>query len=158
MGNLKNLKTEQKSIKNKMGDYKPLADTREQIASTRREVDEVKGVMANNIEKIRERDDRLNNLQGRTADLENGAMEFESRARSLKRKYWWRNMKMWMILGVVLLVIIIIVSVSHSTSKDPEPESGKIVSPDMENLDSGASITHALSTAAYAFAAFFMIP
>ena len=50
------------------------SDTREQIASTRREVDEVKGVMANNIEKIRERDDRLNNLQGRTADLENGKL------------------------------------------------------------------------------------
>ena len=66
-------------------------------------------------------------------------------------------MKMWMILGVVLLVIIIIVSVSHSTSKDPEPESGKIVSPDMENLDSGACTTYALSTAAYAFAVFFMI-
>ena len=68
-------------------------------------------------------------------------------------------MKMWMILGVVVLVIIIIVSISHSTSKSAEPESGKVVDPGIENLDSGAStyaITHTLATA-YAFAAFFMI-
>ena len=85
-----------------------------------------------------------------------GAMEFESRARSLKRKYWWRNMKMWMILGVVLLVIIIIVSISHSTSKTAEPESGKVVDPGIENLDSGAAT---LSTYAFvtAYAFIFMI-
>ena len=33
-----------------------------------------------------------------------GAAEFQSRARSLKRKYWWRNMKMWMILGKSLVI------------------------------------------------------
>ena len=66
---------------------------------------------------------------------------------------------MWMILGVVVLVIIIIVSISHSTSKSAEPESGKVVDPGIENLDSSAStyaITSTLATA-YAFAAFFMI-
>lgn len=62
-------------------------------------------------------------------------------------------MKMWMILGVVLLVIIIIVSISHSTSKTAEPESGRVVDPGIENLDSGAatlSYTYAFVTA-YAF-------
>ena len=67
-------------------------------------------------------------------------------------------MKMWMILGVVLLVIIIIVAISHSTSKTAEPESGKVVDPGIENLDSGAAsvFTYAFATA-YAFFAFMIL-
>merc|ERR1719191_1017615 len=80
--------------------------TNAKLEATRAEVAEVKGVMATNVNKLVERNDRLDRLQDRSADLEQGAAEFQSRARAMKRKYWWRNMKMWMILGVVALFIL----------------------------------------------------
>merc|ERR1712035_229434 len=75
------------------GQYNNQYGNYDKIQGVRNEVNEAKQVMAQNIE-------RLDNLQNRSADLEQGASEFQSRARSLKRKYWWRNMKMWMILGI----------------------------------------------------------
>jgi hypothetical protein len=39
-------------------------------------------------------------------------VEFDGLLLKFHRKYWWENVKMWLIIGVVLLVVIIIVVVS----------------------------------------------
>jgi len=54
------------------------------------------------------------------------AAEFQSRARAMKRKYWWRNMKMWIILGVVAFFILIIWAVSSKTGGNPIADDDKI--------------------------------
>ncbi|CAG0901493.1 unnamed protein product [Darwinula stevensoni] len=41
--------------------------------------------------------------------LQQGASQFEQSAGKLKRKYWWKNLKMWLILIAIVLVIIIII-------------------------------------------------
>merc|ERR1712035_71317 len=102
------------------GQYNNQYGNYDKIQGVRNEVNEAKQVTAQNIERLQDRNERLDNLQNRSADLEQGAAEFQSRARSLKRKYWWRNMKMWMILGVVLLFVLIIWIISAKTGKvDP---------------------------------------
>merc|ERR1712035_77430 len=85
------------------GQYNNQYGNYDKIQGVRNEVNEAKQVMAQNIERLQDRNERLDNLQDRSADLEQGAAEFQSRARSLKRKYWWRNMKMWMILGTNII-------------------------------------------------------
>lgn len=54
--------------------------------------------------------------------------QFETQAAKLKRKYWWRNCKMWLILGVVAFVVLIIIIISVTTGKksdDTPDDSGK---------------------------------
>lgn len=61
---------------------------------------------------VMERDAKFSDLDERATQLQEGAMVFEKQATSLKRKQWWRNLKMQIILGVVIAVIILIIILS----------------------------------------------
>lgn len=66
--------------------------------------------MRQNVESVIDRDVKLSELDSRADNLRQGANMFETHAGQLKRKYWWKNMKMWFILiltGVFFLMIII---------------------------------------------------
>ncbi|NXJ18999.1 SYB1 protein, partial [Dicrurus megarhynchus] len=47
-----------------------------------------------NVEKVLERDQKLSQLDDRADALQEGASQFEKSAATLKRKYWWKNIKM----------------------------------------------------------------
>ena len=76
------------------------------------QVGEVVDIMRVNVEKVLERDQKISELDRRADDLQEGASQFQQQAVKLKRKYWWENIKMWIIIGVILLVVVIIVVVS----------------------------------------------
>uniref|UniRef100_A0A670J3V8 Vesicle associated membrane protein 3 n=2 Tax=Podarcis muralis TaxID=64176 RepID=A0A670J3V8_PODMU len=85
------------------------------LHQTQNQVDEVVDIMRVNVDKVLERDEKLSVLDDRVDALQAGAAQFETNAAKLKRKYWWKNCKMWAILiavVVVLLIIIIVWSVS----------------------------------------------
>ncbi|XP_027193833.1 vesicle-associated membrane protein synaptobrevin isoform X2 [Dermatophagoides pteronyssinus] len=79
---------------------------------TQAQVDEVVGIMRTNVEKVLERDQKLSELDDRADALQQGASQFEQQAGKLKRKYWWQNLKMMLILGLIGLVILIIIIVA----------------------------------------------
>ncbi|KAI5139139.1 Vesicle-Associated Membrane Protein 3 [Manis pentadactyla] len=80
------------------------------LQQTQNQVDEVVDIMRINVDKVLERDQKLSELDDRADALQAGASQFETSAAKLKRKYWWKNCKMWAIgIGVVVIVIIIIV-------------------------------------------------
>ncbi|XP_046360291.2 vesicle-associated membrane protein 722-like [Haliotis rufescens] len=81
-------------------------------AKLQNQVDEVKGVMSQNIEKVLERGDRLDDLMDKTEELEASSASFQKTARRIQKKYWWKNTKMTLILIAVVLVIIIIIVVA----------------------------------------------
>lgn len=76
------------------------------------QVGEVVDIMRVNVEKVLERDQKISELDRRADDLQEGASQFQQQAVKLKRKYWWENVKMWLIIAIILLVIVIIVVVS----------------------------------------------
>ncbi|GFU11989.1 vesicle-associated membrane protein 3 [Trichonephila clavipes] len=83
------------------------------LQQTQAQVDEVVDIMRTNVEKVLERDQKLSELDDRADALQQGASQFEQQAGKLKRKFWWKNCKMWAILiGVVLIIIIVIVVAS----------------------------------------------
>lgn len=84
--------------------------TNNRLQETQKQVDEVVGIMRVNVEKVMERDQKLSELDYRADALQDGASQFEQQATKLKRKQWWANMKMMIIMGVlgVLFLIIII--------------------------------------------------
>ncbi|KAK3090721.1 hypothetical protein FSP39_014088 [Pinctada imbricata] len=81
------------------------------VSALRSQVDEVKDVMTQNIERVLERGERLENLIDKTEELESSAATFQKTAKRIQRKYWWSNLKMKIILGVVVFVILVIVVV-----------------------------------------------
>eukprot|EP00128_Syssomonas_multiformis_P016785 Colp12_sorted_trinity150504_noHs@7311 len=80
------------------------------LQQTQQQVDEVVGIMKNNVDKVLERDAKLTDLEDKTEALRDGAARFETTSKKLKHKMWWKNCKMWGILfAVVALLILIIV-------------------------------------------------
>jgi vesicle-associated membrane protein 2 len=79
------------------------------LQATQQKVDEVVGIMRVNVEKVLERDQKLSELDHRADALQHGASQFEQQAGKLKRKQWWANMKMMIIMGVIGVVLLIII-------------------------------------------------
>nr|XP_002192078.3 vesicle-associated membrane protein 3 isoform X2 [Taeniopygia guttata] len=86
------------------------AGSNRRLQQTQHQVDEVVDIMRVNVDKVLERDQKLSELDDRADALQAGASQFETSAAKLKRKYWWKNCKMWAILiGVVVIIIVIII-------------------------------------------------
>lgn len=79
------------------------------MAQQQAQVDEVVGIMRNNVEKVLERDSKLSELDERADALQDGASQFEKQAGKLKNKFWLQNMKFIIagaIVGLILLVLL----------------------------------------------------
>ncbi|XP_055526817.1 synaptobrevin isoform X2 [Wyeomyia smithii] len=86
--------------------------TGNRLQQTQAQVDEVVGIMRVNVEKVLERDQKLSELDHRADALQHGASQFEQQAGKLKRKQWWANMKMMIIMGIIGVVLLIIIILS----------------------------------------------
>ncbi|XP_009459251.1 PREDICTED: vesicle-associated membrane protein 3 [Nipponia nippon] len=96
------------------GSSNAAAGSNRRLQQTQHQVDEVVDIMRVNVDKVLERDQKLSELDDRADALQAGASQFETSAAKLKRKYWWKNCKMWAILiAVVLIIIIIIIGKFH---------------------------------------------
>uniref|UniRef100_A0A8C5H4T4 Vesicle-associated membrane protein 3 (cellubrevin) n=1 Tax=Gouania willdenowi TaxID=441366 RepID=A0A8C5H4T4_GOUWI len=69
-------------------------------------------IMCVNVDKVLERDQKLSELEDRAHALQAGASQFETRAAKLKRKFWWKNCKMWtFLIAVIAIIVLIIISI-----------------------------------------------
>ncbi|XP_060589474.1 vesicle-associated membrane protein 3-like isoform X1 [Ruditapes philippinarum] len=97
------------------------------LQQTQAQVDEVVDIMRVNVDKVLERDQKISELDDRADALQAGASQFEASAGKLKRKFWWKNCKMWLILIGIIVVIIVIIIVwvvsSQSGGDDSKPAS-----------------------------------
>ncbi|OXA47980.1 Synaptobrevin [Folsomia candida] len=117
----------------------------ERVVQMQAQVNEVVGVMRNNVALMLERDQKLSELDLRAGmrhnfegkliitkhvdALEQGAHQFERQAVSLKRKFWWQNLKMMILLVVVIIVVLIVIGFaiwggskgSGSSNNNPAP-------------------------------------
>eukprot|EP00879_Flechtneria_rotunda_P001878 GHRR01002049.1.p1 GENE.GHRR01002049.1~~GHRR01002049.1.p1 ORF type:complete len:165 (+),score=49.97 GHRR01002049.1:623-1117(+) len=79
------------------------------MANVQRKVDEVKGIMMQNVEQVLVRGERLDVLVDRTDDLRDQAQKFQRQGTQLRKKMWWQNFRMQIIVvGVVLLLIVVV--------------------------------------------------
>jgi len=85
------------------------------LAKVKAQVSEVKGVMMDNIEKVLDRGEKIELLVDKTENLRFQAQDFQKQGTQLRRKMWFQNMKVKLIvLGIlVALILIIILSVCH---------------------------------------------
>ncbi|XP_075695525.1 vesicle-associated membrane protein 3-like isoform X2 [Rhinoderma darwinii] len=87
------------------------SSSNQRLQQTQAQVNEVVDIMRINVDKVLERDRKLSELNDRVVALQAGASQYETNAAKQKRKYWWKNCKMWAILIAVIVIIIIIIIV-----------------------------------------------
>ncbi|KAL7614157.1 hypothetical protein Lser_V15G06084 [Lactuca serriola] len=80
------------------------------VAKVKAQVSEVKGVMMENIEKVLDRGEKIELLVDKTDNLRNQAQDFKKQGTKMKRKMWFQNMKVKLIVfGIIIALILIIV-------------------------------------------------
>lgn len=80
------------------------------------EVDHVVEIMHDNIHKVMERGERLDSLQTKTEDLQQGALQFKRGASRVRQQMWWKNMKLNLIIAAVVIIILLVIIVPLATS------------------------------------------
>jgi vesicle-associated membrane protein 7 len=76
------------------------------IANVQNEIDNVRGIMTENIERVLERGERIDLLVDKTDRLGTSAREFRVRSKGLRRRMWWKNVKVMAMLVVVVIFLI----------------------------------------------------
>lgn len=91
-----------------MNQMKYFSDSKEVdvVSRVEGEIDELKDIMVRNIENISSRGERLELLIHKTDNLSATSVHFRKTSRNLARSLFWKNIKLMVIIGVVLIVII----------------------------------------------------
>ncbi|KAH0886669.1 hypothetical protein HID58_062765 [Brassica napus] len=82
------------------------------LAKVKAQVTEVKGVMMENIEKVLDRGEKIELLVDKTEDLRSHAQDFRTQGTKIRRKMWWENMKIKLIVAGIIIALILIIIIS----------------------------------------------
>jgi vesicle-associated membrane protein 7 len=85
-----------------------VAGQEDALRTAQREIDGVREIMTENIERVLERGEHMSVLVDKTGRLGDNARDFRVRSRTLRRKMWWKNVKLMALLCVVCLFLIYI--------------------------------------------------
>lgn len=73
-------------------------------------IGEVHNLMLDNIEKVLARGERIEDTVKRTDEMANNALHFKKAGVSLKRTMWFKNIKLWIIIGVLVVLLSYIIA------------------------------------------------
>ncbi|XP_059406815.1 vesicle-associated membrane protein 8-like [Carassius carassius] len=99
----------------------------DKVKTLQSQVDGVKDIMTQNVDRILARGERLDDLMGKSEDLQAGAQNFRHTSQKVARAYWWKNVKLIVVIVVIVLIIILIVIflatgvIPTSSPKPPTP-------------------------------------
>ena len=91
----------------------PEQDKAEQVSA---QVEEVRGQMEGNIERMLENQENLDAVQEKTGNLQEGARQFRKQSNTLKSQLWWRNFKIKIIVLICVLAILAYILVRSPSS------------------------------------------
>ncbi|MBA0675789.1 hypothetical protein Goari_017314 [Gossypium aridum] len=91
------------------------AEEIEKLLKVKAQVSEVKSIMLENIDKAIDRGENLTTLADKTENLRDQAQAYRNQGTKIRRKMWYQNMKIKLVvLGIlVLLILVIWLSVCH---------------------------------------------
>lgn len=73
------------------------------------QIAEVTDVMRDNVGRLLERGDQLDNLQDRSEGLATTSDQFRTTATRLRRNMWWQNTRAKLCIGVTVTVILLLI-------------------------------------------------
>ncbi|XP_005995240.1 vesicle-associated membrane protein 8 isoform X1 [Latimeria chalumnae] len=81
------------------------------VRNLQNEVEGVKNIMTQNVDRILARGEKLDDLMNKTEDLQASSEHFKTTSQKVARKYWWKNVKMivliCLIVGIIVLFIVL---------------------------------------------------
>ena len=80
------------------------------------QIDATVDVMVQNLERVLQRGEKIELLVQKTEELQANSLEFRKVSTDLKNHYWWRNVKLWIIAGVCVIVRWTLSIISHLRS------------------------------------------
>ncbi|CAI5783387.1 vesicle-associated membrane protein 8 [Podarcis lilfordi] len=81
----------------------------DKVKNLQNEVEGVKNIMTQNVERMLARGENLDHLRNKTEDLEATSEHFKTTSQKVARKYWWKNAKMIIIICVIVAIILILI-------------------------------------------------
>ncbi|KAF3792884.1 Vesicle-associated membrane protein 724 [Nymphaea thermarum] len=82
------------------------------LVKVKGQVSEVKNIMMENIDKVMDRQEKLDVLSEKTENLRSQAQRFQKQGVQVRRKMWFENMKIKLVILGILLLLVLIVWVS----------------------------------------------
>ncbi|KAK9522289.1 hypothetical protein VZT92_018764 [Zoarces viviparus] len=82
---------------------------KDKVQTLKDQVDGVKDIMTQNVDRILARGERLDDLMGKSEDLQAGAQHFKQTSQKVARVYWWKNVKLVVVIVVVVLIVVLII-------------------------------------------------
>ncbi|XP_053466472.1 vesicle-associated membrane protein 5 [Ictalurus furcatus] len=79
------------------------------LQQAQQDVEEVREIMLDNLNKASEREGKLGDLENRADQLLEQSKVFSKTANQVKRKTQWENMRLKVILGVIIGVIVLVI-------------------------------------------------
>ncbi|KAF2020002.1 vesicle-associated membrane protein-like protein [Aaosphaeria arxii CBS 175.79] len=82
------------------------AGQKDALRTAQREIEGVREIMTENIERVLERGERIDLLVDKTDRLGSNARDFRVRSRGLRRRMWWKNVKLMVLLALVVIFLV----------------------------------------------------
>ncbi|KAM9020566.1 vesicle-associated membrane protein 1 isoform 1-T1 [Ara ararauna] len=112
----------------------PNQSSNRRLQQTQAQMKEVVDIMCVNVDKVLARDEKLSELDDRADALQAGASQFESSAAKLKRKYWWKNCKMMIMMGVIGAIVVVVIAITEGPGGGHHCRNGQFCLPGQVNL------------------------
>ncbi|KAF1790952.1 Longin-like domain [Phytophthora cactorum] len=77
----------------------------EKLQALKKDLDNVKGNVQENINKVLERGDKIELLVDKTDQLNSQSAAFAKSSKNLRRHLWWENVKMNIAIGAIIVVV-----------------------------------------------------
>lgn len=92
-------------LSNEMKHYSESKDI-DTLSKVHGELDELKDIMVKNIDNVAARGERLELLINKTENLTASSVTFRKTSRNLARSLFWKNIKLYVIVAIILIVVI----------------------------------------------------
>ncbi|NXN34987.1 VAMP8 protein, partial [Rhinoptilus africanus] len=79
------------------------------VRALQQEVEGVKTIMTQNVERILARGENLEQLHSKSQDLEASSEHLKTTSQKMARRYWWKNVKLLVILGLVGTIVLVLI-------------------------------------------------
>uniref|UniRef100_A0A8C5VRJ9 V-SNARE coiled-coil homology domain-containing protein n=1 Tax=Microcebus murinus TaxID=30608 RepID=A0A8C5VRJ9_MICMU len=79
------------------------------VRNLQSQVEGVKNIMTQNVERILAPGANLDHLRNKTEDLEATSEHFKTTLQKAARKLWWKNVKMIVVICVIVFIIVLFI-------------------------------------------------
>ncbi|XP_055845849.1 vesicle-associated membrane protein 7 isoform X1 [Episyrphus balteatus] len=79
------------------------------ISRVHGQIDELKHIMVKNIDSLKDRGEKLELLVNKAEHLDNNSVSFRNASRSLARKMFWKNIRLYVVVGVIIVFVIYVI-------------------------------------------------